>query len=112
MTTELTASYRTFESKRNALVKHLKGVIRDADDLLKNVSDSTADEFNDVRTKTERLLFDARSRLEDARAIVTEGARDAADATQEYVRENPWKVVGALGAVAAGLVIGFMLTRR
>lgn len=109
MNTILGARHGTVERKKERLVKDIKGIVSDADDLLKAVSSSTAEEFATTRTKIEARLGDAVSRLDDARIAATEKARDAADATQEYVRENPWKI---LGVVAAGLVIGLLLSRR
>lgn len=76
---------------------------------LKEVANSTAEEFAAALTEIEGRLGEARSRLDDARIAVTEKAQGAADATQEYVRENPWKV---LGVVAAGLILGILLSRR
>lgn len=110
MNTALTASHGTFDVKKQKLVKDLKGVVADADDLLKVVVNSTADEFAVARTRIEGRLGEARSKLDDARIVVTERARGAANATDEYVRENPWKVIGI--AAAAGLVVSFLLSRR
>lgn len=110
MNTELNASHGTVEGKKEALVKDLKSVAGDANDLLKEVASSTAEGFAAARTKIEGKLGEARSRLDNARIAVTEKARGAADATQEYVKENPWKVLGV--AAAAGLIIGFLLSRR
>lgn len=110
MNTELNASDGTVEGKKERLVKDLKSVVTDADGLLKEVANSTAEEFAVARTKIEGKLGEARSRLDDARIAVTEKAKSAADATHEYVRENPWKALGV--AAAAGLIIGFLLSRR
>lgn len=110
MNTELNASHGTVEGKKEKLVKDLKGVVGDADDLMREVASSTAGELAAARTKIEGKLDEAKSRLGDARIAVTEKARVAADATNEYVRENPWKILGV--AAAAGLVIGFLLSRR
>lgn len=110
MNTELNASHGTVEGKKEKLVKDIKGVVGDADDLMREVASSTAGELAAARTKIEGKLDEAKSRLGDARIAVTEKARVAADATNEYVRENPWKILGV--AAAAGLVIGFLLSRR
>jgi ElaB/YqjD/DUF883 family membrane-anchored ribosome-binding protein len=40
---------------------------------------------------------------------LTQQAKGAADATHDYVRENPWKVLGV--AVLAGLLVGVLLRR-
>lgn len=106
MTTELTA----IEGTKEKLVRDLKVVVADGDDLLKEVANSSVEQFAAARTNVEARMDEAKSRLQDARIAVTRTAKDAAGATQEYVRENPWKVLGL--AAAAGLVIGFVLSRR
>lgn len=98
------------EVKKDRLVKDLKGVVADTDDLLQQVVNSTAEEFAATRTRIEGQLRDARSRLDAARIAVARKACDAADATQEYVRENPWKAFG-IPAVAA-LIVFLLLSRR
>jgi ElaB/YqjD/DUF883 family membrane-anchored ribosome-binding protein len=110
MTTELTTSHGPFEATKEALVKDLKGVVGDADELLKEVTHSTTEQLAAARTKIEAKLCEARSGLHDARIAVTEKARYAAGATDEYVRDNPWKLLAV--AAAAGVVIGFVLSRR
>ncbi len=106
MTTELTA----IEGTKDKLVRDLRVVVADSDDLLKELANSSVDQFAAARTKVEARLGEARSRLDDARIALTGTAKDAADTTHEYIRENPWKVLGV--AAAAGLVIGFVLSRR
>ena len=43
-------------------------------------------------------------------AAVRGRAEDASEATDEYVRENPWAAIGI--AAAVGIVIGFVAGRR
>lgn len=76
---------------------------------LKEMANFTAEEFAAALTEIEGRLGEARSRLGQARSVVTQKAKGAADATQEYVSDNPWKV---LGVVAVGLIIGILLSRR
>lgn len=110
MTTELTISHRAVEARKQTLVKDIKGVVSDADDLLKEVAHSTAEEFAAARSKMGDKLNEARARLHDARILATRKACSAADATQAYVMENPMKVIGV--AAAAGLLAAFLLSRR
>lgn len=98
------------EVKKDRLVKDLKAVVADTDDLLQQVVNSSAEEFAATRTRIEGQLRDARSRLDAARTAVAKKASVAADATQEYVRENPWKAFG-IPAVAA-LIVFLLLSRR
>lgn len=110
MITEPTTSHGPFEGTREALVKDLKGVVGDADELLREVAHSTTEQLATARTRIEARLCEARSGLHDARLAVTQKARYAAGATDEYVRDNPWKLLAV--AAAAGVVIGFFLSRR
>lgn len=99
------------EVKKDRLVKDLKGVVTDTDELLQQVVDSSAEEFAAARSRIEGQLRDARSRLDAARIAMAKRACDAADATQEYVRENPWKAFG-IPAVAGLIVFMLLSTRR
>ncbi len=110
MTNELAVSHGTVEDRKNALVKNAKNIVGDADDLLKQVANSTAEEFAAARTKIETSLVDVRSRLHDARIASTVKVCRAADATQVFIRENPWKLIGI--AAAAALAIGMLANRR
>lgn len=88
MTTELNANPGTVQDSKEHLVKDLKSVVGDADDLLKAAVHSTAEGFVAARTKVGATLCEA----------------------NEYVRENPWKIVAV--AVAVGLATAFLLRRR
>ena len=107
MTTQLG---RTVEGMQDALVMDLKGIVVEADKLLNEVACATAEDFAAARSKIAEKLGDARSKLDHARTAVTKKAICAADATQEYVRDNPWQVLGV--AAATGVIVGFLLTRR
>jgi ElaB/YqjD/DUF883 family membrane-anchored ribosome-binding protein len=103
-------SQGTIAGSKQALVNDLKSVVGDADALLNNVAATTADEFAAARTKIEARLTQAKTRLLDASMAVGERARCTVDATDVFVHENPWKVLGV--AAAAGLIIGAILSRR
>lgn len=110
MTTELDAGRGNVQGKKESLVKDLKSVVVDADDLLKEMAGAGADKFAAARTKVEGGMSEAKSRLGNARVAVTEKARHAAGVTNDYVKENPWRVLGI--AAAAGLIMGFLISRR
>lgn len=110
MNTELTTSHGTIEGKKEVLVSDLRGVVGDADALLKEVANSAVEGFAAARTNFQGRLGEVRSRLDEARISAMQKARGATDATHAYVRDNPGKAIGV--AVAAGLVIGFLLSRR
>lgn len=110
MNLSLYPSHGVVERKKDRLVRDLKSVVTDADDLLQEVGNSTAEEFAAARAKIEDRLREARSRLDHARLAISQRVGDVADATQDYVRENPWKALG-LPAVA-GLIVFLLVSRR
>ena len=79
------------DSSKQALVMDLKDAVGDADRLLTNVVAASADEIALARRKLESRLADARTVLVDASRVVSDRAKYAADATDAYVRDNPWK---------------------
>jgi ElaB/YqjD/DUF883 family membrane-anchored ribosome-binding protein len=85
-----------FQGSREKLSKEIGGMVNEASDLLKNFS--------------EENLESARATLSKAQVAITDGAKQYADMTDEYVRANPWKTLGV--AAAAGLLIGILLARR
>lgn len=109
MSTELNARHGIAVAAREKLVTDIKGVVADADQLLRGIEDSTAEEFSMGCKKIEAKLSEAKSRLNDMSAAFTGTARDAFDATHDYVRNNPWKVFVGL---AAGVIVGIFISRR
>ena len=110
MTTEMSASNEAVRRNKEALLSDLKRVIHDADQLLKEMSTSTVEEFASVRNKIEAGLCEARSKIEDGRVLISRTACGAADATTRYVTENPGKAIGIVSLL--GLVAALLMTRR
>jgi len=86
----------------------LKGVVADTDDLLKEVGNFTTDEFAAARTRIEARLGQALSSLRVARIEAGNKASRVADASCDYVRDNPWKIIGV---AAVGLITAFLVSR-
>jgi len=110
MTTELIARHGTLEGTTDKLVQDMKVVVDDSDHVLKDMANSTAAGLAAARANLGTRLTEARYRLDDARTAVTEKAKVAVHTTQEYVLDNPWKVLGI--AAAIGLLIGVVISRR
>jgi ElaB/YqjD/DUF883 family membrane-anchored ribosome-binding protein len=92
------------------LVSDLKNVMTDAEALLKATSAQTGDRIQEVRAHAEQSLRDAKARLGEVEEQALRRAREMADATQEYVRDNPWRSVGV--AAGVGLLLGMLISRR
>jgi ElaB/YqjD/DUF883 family membrane-anchored ribosome-binding protein len=110
MTTELTTNLDTVGAKKDVLVKDIKTVVGDTDVLLRGIAGAASDSYAATRARVEGKLGEARTSLDETRARITTRARGIADTGQAYVKDNPWKVLGATAIV--GLVIGVLLRRR
>jgi ElaB/YqjD/DUF883 family membrane-anchored ribosome-binding protein len=82
----------TLQSKKDRLVEDANEVVRD------------------IGSKVEANLQTARASLTKAQEAVTAQARYAADYTDQYVHENPWKSIGF--AAVVGLLIGVLMSGR
>lgn len=98
------------EVSTDQLVADLKTVVEDAEALLKATSTLTGEKIQEVRARAEESLRQARVRLTEVEEEAMRRAREVAEATDEYVRENPWQSVGI--AAGVGLVLGLLLARR
>lgn len=92
------------------LMHDLRTVVADAEELLKATASQTGERIAAVRAKAEESLKSAKVGLAEAQATVVAKTKEAALATDEYVRANPWESVGV--AAAVGLVIGMLIARR
>lgn len=108
---EKTMSTGAQENKSAALAKDIESIVADANQLLKEVVDSSADEFVVMRAKVEAKLDKAKSRLVNARETAMIKVRSAADASCSYVCHNPWKVFWMTAAVGAVIGISAMCRR-
>jgi ElaB/YqjD/DUF883 family membrane-anchored ribosome-binding protein len=98
------------EVTTDKLVEDLKTVMQDAEALLKATSTQTGERIQEVRARAEESLRQARVRLTQVEEDALKQAREVADATEEYVRENPWQSVGI--AAGVGLLLGLLISRR
>ena len=92
------------------LLADLKTIMNDAEALLRATSSQTGEKIQEVRARAEQSLRQAKERLSSIEDEALRRAREVADATDEYVRENPWQSVGI--AAGVGLLVGLLLARR
>jgi len=100
----------TNEVTTDQLLADLKTVMNDAEALLRATSTQTGEKIQEVRARAEESLRQARQRLSSIEDEALRRAREVADATDEYVRGNPWQSVGI--AAGVGLLLGLLLARR
>ncbi len=92
---------------REQLIADFKTVVADAEALLRATANEGGEKLAEVRAKAEESLRVAKDRMAETRAALLARAGAAARASDEFVRENPWKVAAA--AAGAGLVTGILL---
>ncbi len=95
---------------KDKLIEDLKVVAQDVEELLRATASQTGEKIAAARTRAEETLRSARMRLSETSDDVAESARAAANAADDYVRDNPWQAVGI--AAGIGLVVGLVLGRR
>jgi ElaB/YqjD/DUF883 family membrane-anchored ribosome-binding protein len=92
------------------LVRDMRAVIVDAEDLLKATASQTGERVEKVRAKAEDSLRVARERLKVAGDDLGMRARDAAADLDEQVRIHPWTTAGV--AAGVGLLVGILVGRK
>jgi ElaB/YqjD/DUF883 family membrane-anchored ribosome-binding protein len=98
------------DASKQKLVADLKVVVADAEELLRATASQAGEKVSVARERIQASLATAKVKLADAERVVLERTKDAAKATDEYVRDNPWQAVGV--AAAVGLVLGVLISRR
>jgi ElaB/YqjD/DUF883 family membrane-anchored ribosome-binding protein len=98
------------EATTDQLMSDLKTVMNDAEALLKATSAQTGERIQEARARAEESLRQARARVTQVEQDALKAAREMAEATEEYVRDNPWQAIGV--AAGVGLLLGLVLGRR
>jgi ElaB/YqjD/DUF883 family membrane-anchored ribosome-binding protein len=95
---------------RERLVDDFVSVLSEAEELLKKAGTETGERARDLRAQVEGKLLAAKLRLQELEGEAVDRAREAAKYTDEYVHDNPWRMIGI--AAAIGFVAGLMINRR
>ena len=90
-------------SSRDKLIDDVKVLTKDVQELLKATASVVGERAVDARGKVQESLKVAQEKLAQVHATAKDKGQQAFNATDVYVRDNPWNAVG----VAAG--IGFLL---
>jgi len=95
---------------RERLVDDFVSVLSEAEELLKKAGNETGERARDLRAQVEGKLLAAKLRLQELEGEAIDRAKEAAKYTDEYVHDNPWRMIGI--AAAIGFVAGLMINRR
>jgi ElaB/YqjD/DUF883 family membrane-anchored ribosome-binding protein len=102
------------QASKERLLQDFNQVVADTEQLLKTVASAGGEKAMALKANVEQSLRQARQRLNELEEAAGERTRQAAAATDEYVRENPWQSVAVAAGIAAiaGVIVGLMLNRR
>ena len=85
----------------------LKSILEQAEDLLKQAASTSGVQAQELREKAMVLLEQVKEQTTVLQDKAVEKAREAGEATQAFVKDNPWKALGI--AAGVGLLLGAML---
>ena len=92
------------------LLEHLKALVRDSEALLAASAGYVNDGIQETRARAEETVAAAKDRLSGLQQDIAGTAREALDAGEGYLRDNPWQSLAI--AAGVGFVLGALLTRR
>jgi ElaB/YqjD/DUF883 family membrane-anchored ribosome-binding protein len=92
------------------LFQDLQAVVRDAEALLKATAGQAGDKVQEVRSRAEETIKQARANIDSMENLALHRAKEIAAQAEGYVRDNPWQAVGM--AAGVGLLLGLILSRR
>jgi len=95
---------------REKLVADLRTVLADTEQLFKAVVGQSGEKLAALQPRIEQNLRNVKARLAEFEQAATAQARAAAQATDAYAHEHPWKIAGFTALV--GMAIGLLISRR
>ena len=95
---------------REKLMNDMKNIITEAEDWLGGAAAQSGENLQAVKDQFQATLQTAKTDLLKMEANMLARTKLAAQATDLYVKDNPWKSVGYGAAI--GLVFGILISRK
>jgi ElaB/YqjD/DUF883 family membrane-anchored ribosome-binding protein len=92
---------------KQQLVDDFNRVVSDTEALLRAMASVPGEKASALRASVEDNLKAAKTRVREIQGAAYEKGTAAARATDEYVHENPWTLIGV--AAAVGLIVGLVI---
>lgn len=84
--------------------------LADIEDLVKATNLLTGEELAKAKAELSERITAAKVSVENMGSKVASQARKTANFTDNYVHDQPWKVIG--GSTVVGFILGYLLARR
>lgn len=101
--TKINARYKAVNQDFHQLMK-------DAEMLFEEAATLTGEKANAVRQRGMEYLEVAMNKLHAAQTTVINSGKEMTACTDDYVKKNPWRSVGA--AAGVGVLIGLLIGRK
>lgn len=88
----------------------LKTLVKDAQELFREASQTTGEKAEELRAKGLVLLDAAMERAQEVQSLAMEKGKAAVHGADEFVQENPWKAVAISAGI--GILAGMLMSRR
>ena len=98
---------KVLQQSKDKLLADMKTVVDDAQALMKEAVDTSAQGINAVPAYLEDRLSAVKSNFQRAKSALEAKAKQAGTVTDLYVRENPWKSLGVV--TAASVFVSILL---
>jgi ElaB/YqjD/DUF883 family membrane-anchored ribosome-binding protein len=92
------------------LMDDLRVLVDDAEELLRATAGQAGEKVANVRARAQASVDAAKLRLAATGERVTVKSREAAEATDQYVHQNPWQSIGV--ATGLGVLLGYLIGRK
>ena len=106
----LSAPAPDVQTPKERLIRDLRSVIEDTEELLRLTAGQVGERIVEVRNRAQGSLVQARAQLARVQAEAVARGGQAKTEVDEYVHAHPWKAIGVVAL--AGLIIGSLISRR
>jgi ElaB/YqjD/DUF883 family membrane-anchored ribosome-binding protein len=97
-------------AQKDKLLAELRMVVADAEELLKATAGDASSGVAELRGRVQARLQQAQANITQLQEVAVARVKEASQATDAYVHDNPWKAIGV--AAGVGLLIGALIGRR
>jgi ElaB/YqjD/DUF883 family membrane-anchored ribosome-binding protein len=104
----------TVEVTREKLLQDFNMVVAETEQLLKAAASAGGDKAALWRDSVEQKLKVAKDKLVQLEEAAVVKTKQAAEATDNYVHDNPWQAIGITAGVSVivGITLGLLLNRK
>jgi len=95
---------------KKVLIDDTKLLLSDAQEILQLIADQTNESVTDLRFRIEDKIAKYKKELTRLQDVTVAKVTEVGRATDDYVHQEPWKVIGIAAGIA--FVLGMLVSRR